>query len=841
MAGIKDLKMKPKLLGAFLLAGLIPLGIIAALSLNKTEEALERTAFNQLEAVQQIKKSQLETFFSEREGDLSLLAQAPAARNLFKDLKAYHDFKKVGPTDPFPVNTPEYEEISRLHGGYLTQFMETYGYYDVFIMCAAHGHVMYTATRESDLGENLSAGSLRTSGLGKLWSEVTRTRGFVLMDFEPYAPSGNEPASFIGVPLNLDGEMVGVVALQLSLDAINHIMQQRDGMGQTGETYLVGSDKRMRSDSYLDPTGHSVAASFKGTVQANGVDTEATREALAGNEGKKEILDYNGNEVLSAYSPLELPGGIRWAILAEIDMAEVDIPVIAIRNNIIWIAVVIAAVVALFAFWLASSITNPIKQVVERTETLSKVDMANLNQAIQEMAQGDLNTTVKSDTQPLDIQSKDEIGVMVGSLNNILTQTASTIVGFDKVQTTLKELLEETQGLVQSAGDGQLDKRGNADQFQGGYRKLVQGFNDTLDAVVEPLNEAADVLEKVADRDLTARVMGDYKGDHARIKESLNKAAENLDRGLSQVATGATQVDAASGQISSGSQSLAQGTSEQASSLEQISSSLQEVSSMSKQNTANAQEARSMTDNTQATTQKGMQSMQRLSEAIDKIKNSSDETAQIVKTIDEIAFQTNLLALNAAVEAARAGEAGKGFAVVAEEVRNLAQRSAEAAKNTADLINESVENAESGVSLNQEVLSNLEEVNAQVEKVSEVMGEIATASDQQSEGIDQINSGVEQLNQVTQQNAANAEESASAAEELSSQAAEMQSMVGRFQLSEAHLSAPAGVGERMVQRARSDNDELAYSRSNGRDLSSSEDPQALIPLDEGDEETLASF
>jgi methyl-accepting chemotaxis protein len=349
---------------------------------------------------------------------------------------------------------------------------------------------------------------------------------------------------------------------------------------------------------------------------------------------------------------------------------------------------------------------------------------------------------------------------------------------------TLQSLREETSLLTRSAVEGQLSTRGNADKFQGGYREIVAGFNETLDAVIGPVNEAAAVLDRVADRDLTARMAGDYRGDHARIKTALNAAVQNLGETLSQVTVGAEQVTSAASEINSGSQSLSQGASEQASSLEEVSSSLQEMASMTRQNSANAKEARGLSEAARGSSDRGVESMKRLSQSIDKIKASSDATAKIVKTIDEIAFQTNLLALNAAVEAARAGDAGKGFAVVAEEVRNLAMRSAEAAKNTANLIEESVKNAEGGVALNGEVLRNLGEINGQIQKVSEVMAEIAAASEQQSQGIDQVNTAVEQMNQVTQQVAANAEESASAAEELSGQANELKFMVGQFRVSE---------------------------------------------------------
>ncbi len=259
------------------------------------------------------------------------------------------------------------------------------------------------------------------------------------------------------------------------------------------------------------------------------------------------------------------------------------------------------------------------------------------------------------------------------------------------------------------------------------------------------------------------------------ITRPINKIASSLREG-------AEQVGAASEQVASASQLLAEGASEQASSLEETSSALEEMASMTKQNADNAKQAKLLANEATAVADKGAGAMGELAKAIHEIKSSSDETARIIKVIDEIAFQTNLLALNAAVEAARAGEAGKGFAVVAEEVRNLAQRSAEAAKNTNALIEGSQKNADNGVRATEEFISILNEITTGIKKVGGLIAEVSAANDEQSQGIGQVNASVSQMDQVTQQNASSAEESSSASEEMAGQAQQLQEMVNELNM-----------------------------------------------------------
>ncbi len=416
---------------------------------------------------------------------------------------------------------------------------------------------------------------------------------------------------------------------------------------------------------------------------------------------------------------------------------------------------------------LAVGDLRPITPVDRADETgaLSKafVQMIDAQQALAtaagRLSQGDLRVTVQARS------AEDTLGASFVQLHGVLGG-----------------LIAESTRLAAAATEGRLDTRGDVRQFEGAFRELVQGINHTLDAVITPVQEASAVLQRLADRDLTVRVKGDYQGDHAQIKHALNSAIVALNDALSNVAASTSQIASAADQIATTSQTLAQGSSEEAASIEETSASLQELGSAADRNAASARSAQSLATQARETTQAGVHEMQQLSTAVSAIGSAAHETAKIVKTIDEIAFQTNLLALNAAVEAARAGDAGKGFAVVAEEVRSLAIRSADAARQTAALIEQSVTRAAAGTQITRQVETRLAQIDEQVAGVFDAVGEISVASDSQREGVNQVNVAMSQMNAVTQSVAASAEESSSASEELAGQAQMLASLVGEFRL-----------------------------------------------------------
>ncbi|MEW6182077.1 MAG: methyl-accepting chemotaxis protein [Bacillota bacterium] len=380
---------------------------------------------------------------------------------------------------------------------------------------------------------------------------------------------------------------------------------------------------------------------------------------------------------------------------------------------------------------------------------------------------------------------------------------------FHKINTSLGDTVQavnlmavDANMLAQEAVEGKLNTRVDASRHGGEYRNIVEGINRTLDAVVHPISEAAECLKEMARGNMNVAMTGDYKGDHAIIKNALNSTIDSINEILGQVEVAVDQVANGSRQISDSSQALSQGASESASTLEEITSSMEQVTAQTKNTADNATHANQLADQARQSAEKGNGRMMSMVEAMNEINESAADISKIIKAIDEIAFQTNLLALNAAVEAARAGKHGKGFAVVAEEVRNLAERSARAAKETAELIEGSIKKTEAGTRIVEETSKALEEIVAGATKVTDLIGEIASASKEQALGIGQINQGLGQVDQVVQQNTASAEELAASSEELSAQALQLKQMLGRFQLKAQRALQAQGVVRKAAGQAR---------------------------------------
>jgi len=485
-----------------------------------------------------------------------------------------------------------------------------------------------------------------------------------------------------------------------------------------------------------------VSSTIKDNNGAYAVGTkapEAVSKIVLGGENYMSGDKIDGKLGRAEYSPLRnADGEIVGMLYSRIDTDYVLTDGMKMISAAFVVALVLCAAAAFFATKVANRITKPLKEI---------------NAVAGHVALGDVDIEINI---PADHDSRDETMQLAASFKDMIAAS------------------REQGRLIEGVAHGDIS-----------HDIVPKSEKDKLSYAIEHMLENSkaqvSVMERLADNDLTANVAP--RSDLDSMNIAIEKMLGNLNTAMGEINDASARFKDVAHQISSGSQSLAEQSNEQASSLEEISSSLEETSSMTKQNAENSDKAKTLVDQVVYDLSEVSIAMDRMAEAIKQIKQSSDNTAMIVKTIDGIAFQTNLLALNAAVEAARAGDAGKGFAVVAGEVRNLARRSADAAKNTADLIKTSVEHAERGVTITQDVEKALSQSVDHAGKVGGLIAEIAKACNDQALGIEQVNKALAQMNGVTQQNAANAEESASASSELSDRAVELAKLVGAFKLS----------------------------------------------------------
>jgi methyl-accepting chemotaxis protein len=405
--------------------------------------------------------------------------------------------------------------------------------------------------------------------------------------------------------------------------------------------------------------------------------------------------------------------------------------------------------------------------------------------AYAELLQGvndSLDAVIGPLSETADILRSYATGNLEKSMRTLPGQQVVLSESINTIRRNLQALIDEGVMLADAAEKGRLQSRGDATKFSGGYRQIIDGMNNTITNIVRPINEGVELLTKIAGGDLTATIASNYAGDHAKIKNAMNRTIDALNDILGQVSLAVNQVNSGAQQVTDSSNALSRGAAEQASSLEQITASMNEIGSQTKKNAENSAKANQLAGSARDIAEEGNRQMKKMLIAMNDINKASGDISQIIKAIDEIAFQTNLLALNAAVEAARAGVHGKGFAVVAEEVRNLAQRSANAAKETTELIETSVHKVGNGTRIANATAESLNEIVSGVTTVTDLIAEIASASNQQSQQIDQVNSGLGRIDQVTHANTASAEETASAAEELSNQADQLRRTVGTFSL-----------------------------------------------------------
>jgi methyl-accepting chemotaxis protein len=760
-------------------------------------------------------------------------------------------------------------------------YLEKFGYYDIFLV-DIKGRVVYSVYKELDYATSLLDGAYANTGLGQAFQaslSLSSTEEYVLIDYAQYAPSYEAPASFIASPIVDNGRQIGALIFQMPLDAISNVMSENRGLGETGESYLVGADRLMRSDSIKFPEEYSVDASFRNSRK---VESESITAGFKGESSVLKTENYAEEDVFSGHVPVKF-GSLDWVMIAEIETSEAYKGVTQLQWIVISVCLIAIAAIVFVALRVSKQIVDPVEAMrsamanianksvfdervnVERDDEIGQ-SAASLNELLDSveasiketsavvgaMANGDFSARVTSDfkgdllklkegvntsansmgstiksvnvvvdaladgdfSKTIDIEVAGELNLLKVGVNNSIKATASAmgslsrtmnamsqgdfkyrsnskLVGeygalasqADSAMQSIDNALVEIEIVMSDVSQGELDSRVQT-QLPGQLEEIKMKLNTSLDAISDVFSETEIVLEALSIGQLHKTISAHFPGRFNKLKSNANKTVSRLTDVVAEIQQAAITVHASTDDIAKGNTSLSARTESQASNLEETTASMQSITQTVQQTAANAGHANKIAIDAKTSASEGGTVVNEAIEAMEKINHASARIGDIISVIDAIAFQTNLLALNAAVEAARAGEQGKGFAVVASEVRNLAGRSANAAKEIKTLIEDSVSKVKAGSELVDRSGKTLQQIIKQVENVSSIVGDISTVADEQSASISEVNLAIESLQELTQQNTAMVEEAAAASEELGGQAKGLNDLIQFFEMEE---------------------------------------------------------
>lgn len=722
-------------------------------ALHFGNKSISELSFDRLTAIADGRRNQVETYLENIANQLNTMSErrdlqsalvafsksySSLEGNVSEELQRRYILENPNPTGhKHLLNTAGVDAYDKLHERYHARFaslVDNAGYYDLFLI-NTNGDIVYSVFKETDYATNLTDGQWKNTDLAKVFRDVTRAETdskIIFTDYNEYGPSNNLPASFIGKAVYFNGKQVGVLALQMPSKKINNIIGNKTGLGETGESILVNSNGMLISDSTFTAENDVLKNKF----ELRNIPQNASEIITGTSNSYREITSE------FAVAPVDFFGA-GWSVVTLMSEEEIHKGGVAVRNSIITISLILFIASIAASTWFARTITRPIDR---------------LKDSMSKLASGDTSFEM------MDVSRKDEIGEMAKSVMKF-KEAAIEKSNLEK-EASEKNILMESE---RAESDKQASKQASNIKF-----------------AVEAM---ASGLKQLSEGDLTAHIDQKFDGELDILRVDFNNSILKMNNAFIKISNIAEILDGRSVEIKDSAENLAQRTERQAASLEETSAALEEITATIGETSKQSEDAAILAENTQVDTKKSSEVVSSAVSAMERIETASTEISQIITVIDEIAFQTNLLALNAGVEAARAGEAGSGFAVVAQEVRELAQRSADAAKEISDLINKSNTEVSQGVVIVKETGSSLQLIADRVEEMDNKMGSISKAASEQLDGVRSVNSAVSEMDQITQQNAAMVEESTAVSIELASEIKSLSYMIRQFKLKNSNVTS----------------------------------------------------
>ncbi|MFT6659053.1 methyl-accepting chemotaxis protein [Maritalea sp.] len=782
MSVLSRLKIAHKL-PALVISSVVAVGLGLGISgVMIGSSVITKTETQKLETLADGRAQEMKAYLEDIETDLVLTANSPFTLDALKAFDGAWDTLGGNPSktlqDAYINDNPNElgskhlldaapggTQYDKTHAQYHAVFREQLnlrGYYDIFLF-DDQGDLVYTVFKELDYATNFKTG-------GGEWADTDLGNAFraglalnkgesYFLDFKPYKPSYDAPASFISTPIFDGKKRVGVLVFQMPIDRINAIMGAKTGLGATGETLAVGQDQLMRNDSTFSEDNDILQTKF---------EAKEIEAVMNGNTVDGEFSQYRDASMLFAAAPMEFKG-TTWAVLAVQEKSEALASVDTMRLTMLAIGSILLVIVGAIGWVFSRTITRP---------------MSGITETMRSLAENELDVTVDG------IDRSDELGSMARAVE-VFRENAVRVAELgveeaarQKAIAERAEMMEELQQsfgiVVGAAAAGDFSQRVSEDIADDEMVKLSRSVNSLIDTVDRGIKETGEVLAALANTDLTKRMEGNFEGAFLQLKNDTNRVADRLTDVVGQLRTTSTALKNATSEILAGANDLSERTTRQAATIEETSAAMEQLADTVLQNAKEAESASDIADKVRTTAEEGGDVMRRANEAMERITDSSNKISNIIGMIDDIAFQTNLLALNASVEAARAGEAGKGFAVVAVEVRRLAQSAATASSDVKVLIEQSVTEVGGGTKLVAQASENLGIMLDAARANNELMVSIADKSKSQASSIEQINTAVREMDETTQHNAALVEETNAAIEQTESQALELDRIVDVF-------------------------------------------------------------